>query len=70
MTSVIELAGMFESLQFSIPVEECPDDFLMLLASSVVDVCHTLNHPFAEELISPNGHDPKKSQIERSCADK
>ena len=51
-TSVSKMIDTFESLHFE--MRELPDDFLMLLASSVVDVCDRLNHTFAEELVHGN----------------
>ena len=50
LTPVSKMADTFESLQFEISPEEYPDDFLMLLASSVVDVCDNLNHIYTEKL--------------------
>ncbi|KAF6231685.1 hypothetical protein HO173_009987 [Letharia columbiana] len=50
LTPVSKMADTFETLRFKISLEERPDDFLMLLASSVVEVCDTLNHTNAEEL--------------------
>ena len=51
-TPVSKMIDTFESLHFE--MRELPDDFLMLLASSVVDVCDKLNHTFAEELVHGN----------------
>lgn len=52
LTPVSKMIDTFESLHFE--MRELPDDFLMLLASSVVDVCDRLNHTFAEELVHDN----------------
>lgn len=49
-----KMADTFESLQFKISLEKRPDDFLMLLARSVVDICNTLDQASAEELYHGN----------------
>ena len=51
LTLVNKMADSFESLQSKESQEKCPDDFFMLLASSVVNVCDTLNHPYGENLL-------------------
>ena len=54
LISVSKMVNTFESLQFKISLEKRPDDFLMLLSRSVVDVCDTIDHPSAEELFYGN----------------
>lgn len=55
VTSASKMADTFESLHFPVSsLEERPDDFFMLLASSVVDVCDALEHTFAEKLSHSN----------------
>ena len=51
LTLVNEMADSFESLKSNVSEEKYPDDFFMLLASSVVSVCDTLNHPYREKLL-------------------
>ena len=44
LTLVNKMADSFESLKSKKSQEKCPDEFFMLLASSVVNVCDTLNY--------------------------
>ena len=51
LTLVNEMADSFEFLKSNVSEKKCPDDFFMLLAGSVVNVCDTLNHPYREKLL-------------------
>lgn len=51
LASVSKMADTFESLQYKISLEKRPDDFLMLLARSVVGVCDSLDQESAEDLL-------------------
>ena len=51
LTLVNKMADSFESLQSKESQDKCPDEFFLLLASSVVNVCDTLNHPYGENLL-------------------
>ena len=51
LTLVNEMADLFESLKSNGSEEQCPDNFFMLLASSVLNVCDTLNHQYREKLL-------------------
>ena len=54
MASVGRIADSLESLQAKDLREECPDDFFVLLARSVVDVCDALEHTVAEKVVFDN----------------
>ena len=62
MASVSRIADSLESLQPKLLREECPDDFFMLLAHSVVGVCDTLKHTSPEMLVFDNDHERRKIQ--------
>ena len=47
--SVTRIADVFESLQANCLQEEYPDDFFLLLAHSVVEVCDAHEHTFREK---------------------
>ena len=45
------MADSFEALKSEESQEKCPDEFFMLLASSVINLCDTLNHPYGKKLL-------------------
>ena len=51
LTLVNKMADSFESLMPKESQDKCPDEFFMLLASSVINLCDTLNHPYGEKLL-------------------
>ena len=63
--SVRRIADIFESLRANCSQEEYPDDFFLLLAYSVVEVCDTLEHTFREKLVLSNGRNPQRFDKER-----
>ena len=60
MASVSRIADSLDSLQAKNLREECPDDFFMLLAYSVVGVCAILETPFSERIVFDNDHSLKR----------
>ena len=60
MASVSRIADSLESLQAQVLPEECPDEFFMLVAHCVVDVCDILKHTFPEKLVFDNDKNHKK----------
>ncbi len=54
MNRTTQLAESLESLRSKVSLADCPDDFFMLLASSVIDVCDTLKHTLDEKLVLDN----------------
>lgn len=58
--SVTRIADVFESLQANCLQEEYPDDFFLLLAHSVVEVCDAHEHTFREKLVLNSGQNPQR----------
>ena len=61
LASISKMANTFESLQSRISLEKRPDDFLMLLASSVIDLCDSLDQASAKDLFHGNDQDHEKA---------
>ena len=58
MDRTTRLAESLESLRSKVSLANCPDNFFVLLASSVIDVCDTLKHTLYEKVVLNNdrGH--------------
>ena len=54
LTPTSKMADTFESLNFNYSRAAFPDDFLMLLSSSIVEVCDTLDHSIPDKLSHGN----------------
>ncbi len=60
MNRTTQLAESLESLHSKVSLADCPDDFFMLLASSVMDVSDTLQHTLDEKLVLDNDRSHQK----------
>ena len=63
--SISNMANTFKSLQARTLPDECPDDFFMLLAHSVVNVCEILEHAYLNKIVVQNDRERKKTEHER-----